>query len=57
MSAGSTPADVAAEISPGLARAALAAFVDDRLVDLTCPLERDSTVRIVTTHSPEALAL
>ncbi len=57
MSAGSTPGDVAAEISPGLARAALAAFVDDRFVDLTFPLERDATVRIVTTHSPEALAL
>jgi threonyl-tRNA synthetase len=48
---------VAAEISPGLARAALAAFVDDRFVDLTCPLDRDAAVRIVTTHSPEALAL
>ncbi len=57
MSAGSTPADVAAEISPGLARAALAAFVDDRFVDLTCPLPANARVRIVTTHSPEALAL
>ncbi len=57
MSAGSTPRDVAAEISPGLARAALAAFVDDRFVDLTCPLDQDAAVRIVTTHSPEALAL
>ena len=31
--------------------------VDDRLVDLTFPLERDATVRIVTPESPEALAL
>jgi len=55
--AGSTPADVAAQISPGLARAALAAVVDDRLTDLTAPLGRDARVRIVTTKSPEALAL
>ena len=55
--AGSTPADVAAQISPGLAKAALAAFVDDRLVDLTLPIERDARVRIVTSKSPEALAL
>ena len=57
MSAGSTPADVAALISPGLAKAALAAVVNDRLVDLTLPLERDARVRIVTSKSPEALQL
>src|SRR5687768_8299765 len=57
MPAGSTPADVAAQISPGLAKAALAAVVDDRLVDLTFPLARDARVRIVTSKSPEALAL
>ncbi len=55
--AGSTPADVAALISPGLAKAALAAVVDDRLVDLTYPLERDARVKIVTSKSPEALQL
>jgi threonyl-tRNA synthetase len=49
--------DVAAGISPRLAKAALAAVVDDRLVDLTCPLERDARVRIVTPESPEALPL
>jgi threonyl-tRNA synthetase len=57
VSAGATPADVAALISPGLAKAALAAVVDDRLVDLTFPLERDARVRIVTSKSPEALDL
>ena len=57
VSAGSTPADVAALISPGLAKAALAAVVDDRLVDLTFPLERDARVRIVTSKTPEALQL
>jgi threonyl-tRNA synthetase len=55
--AGSTPADVAAQISPRLAKAAIAAVVDGRLVDLTCPLERDAAVRIVTPDSPEALPL
>ena len=55
--AGTTPADIAAAISPGLARAALAAFVDDRMVDLSYPLEADAPVRIVTSTSPEALAL
>jgi threonyl-tRNA synthetase len=48
---------VAESISPGLAKAALAAVVDDKLVDLTFPLQRDASVRIVTEKSPEALAL
>jgi threonyl-tRNA synthetase len=50
---------VAAEISPGLARAALAASVDDRMVDLSYPVQKDAALRIVTADSgsPEALAL
>ena len=55
--AGSTPADVAGQISPRLAKAALAAVVDDKLVDLTFPLRTDAMVRIVTPDSPEALPL
>ena len=55
--AGSTPADVAALISPGLAKAALAAVVDGRLVDLTAPLGADAQVRLITQNSPEALPL
>jgi threonyl-tRNA synthetase len=57
MPAGSTPGDVALQISPGLAKAALAAIVNGRFVDVTCPLTEDATVRIVTPQSPEALAL
>jgi threonyl-tRNA synthetase len=57
VSAGSTPGDIAASISPRLAAAALAAVVDDRLVDLSDPLTQDARVRIVTDKSPEALAL
>ena len=55
--AGSTPGDIALQISPGLAKAALAAVVNDRLVDLTFPLREDARVRIVTPQSPEALGL
>ncbi len=55
--AGSTPGDVAAQISPRLAKAAVAARVNDRLVDLTFPLTQDAAVRIVTNDSPDALAL
>src|SRR5688500_13217613 len=49
--------DVAAAISPRLAKAAFAAIVDGRLVDLTYPLASDASVRIVTPESPEALPL
>ncbi|CAN5817143.1 threonine--tRNA ligase [soil metagenome] len=55
--AGTTPGAVAAAISPRLAKAALAAVVEDRLVDLGCPLEQDARVRLVTSDSPEALHL
>ena len=44
--AGTPVADVAAAISPRLAKAALAAAVDDRLVDLSFRLDSDATVRI-----------
>jgi threonyl-tRNA synthetase len=53
--AGTTPGAVAAAISPRLAKAALAAAVDDRLVDLSFPIERDARVRVITPESPEAL--
>ena len=55
--AGTTVRAVAESISPRLAKAALAGIVDDRLVDLTCPLNADARVRIVTEDSAEALHL
>ncbi|MBI2221693.1 MAG: threonine--tRNA ligase [Acidobacteria bacterium] len=57
--AGTPVRDVAAQISSGLARVALAARVDDRLVDLSFPLEKDARLRIVTpeANGPEALTL
>jgi threonyl-tRNA synthetase len=57
VSAGITPGGVAAEISPRLAKAAVAAVVNGKLVDLTYPLREDASVQIVTPESPEALAL
>jgi threonyl-tRNA synthetase len=56
MPAGSTPADVAAAIGPGLAKAALAARVDGELVDLTTPFSGDSSLALVTAKD-EAAAL
>ena len=57
VAAGTPAAAIAADISPRLLQAALAAVVDDQLVDLTFPLTTDVRVRIVTDKSPEALAL
>jgi threonyl-tRNA synthetase len=48
VAAGTPVRDVAEGISPRLAKAALAATVDGRLVDLAYPLTADSQVRIVT---------
>ena len=55
--AGTPVLGVAESISPRLAKAALAAVVDERMVDLTHPLDADSAVTIVTPDSPEALDL
>jgi threonyl-tRNA synthetase len=55
--AGTPVLGVAEEISPNLARAALAGVVDGTLVDLRHPLDGDAAVRIVTDRSPEALHL
>ena len=56
MPAGSTPADVAAAIGPGLAKAALAARVDGELVDLSLPFTGDASLALVTARD-EADAL
>jgi threonyl-tRNA synthetase len=54
---GTSAGEVAGQISPRLASAAFGAVVDDRLVDLSYPLQQDARLRIVTKDSPEALAL
>lgn len=56
MAAGSTPADLAAAIGPGLAKAALAARIDGELVDLTRPFPGDCSAALVTSRD-EADAL
>jgi threonyl-tRNA synthetase len=48
VSRGSTPADIAAAIGPGLAKAAIAARVDGELRDITRPFEGDATLALVT---------
>src|SRR3954453_14752286 len=55
--AGTPVRRVAEQISPRLAKAALAGLVDGRLVDLTCPLGRAAAGKIVTQARPEALPL
>src|SRR6476659_3371006 len=55
--AGATAGDLAGVISPRLGRTALAAVVDERLVDLSFPLHDGAAVRIVTADNPEALGL
>ena len=53
--AGTTPLDVAKSISPRLADAAIAAKVNSEPYDLNRPLERNSTVQILTVKDPAAL--
>jgi len=53
MEPGSTPADVAAAIGPGLAKAAIAARVDGELVDLSRPLTGDAQLALVTSRDEE----
>jgi len=55
--AGTPVREVAEGISPRLAKAALAATVGDRVVDLTHPLTEDTSVRIITKDGPDALKL
>ncbi|WP_341713013.1 threonine--tRNA ligase [Erythrobacter sp.] len=56
MPRGSTPADVAAAIGPGLAKAAIAARVDGELRDINRPFDGDVQLALVTSRD-EADAL
>ena len=56
MPEGSTPADVAAAIGPGLAKAALAAKVDGEVRDIMRPFEGDASLALITSRD-EADAL
>jgi threonyl-tRNA synthetase len=52
-----TVAEVAFAIGPGLARAALAGRVDDRLVDTSYVIDRDSRLAIITDRDAEGLEI
>ena len=54
-----TPADVAADIGPGLARAALAASVDDQVVglDYKLPDDGEGSLKLFTKKNEEALGV
>ncbi|WP_184039734.1 threonine--tRNA ligase [Sphingomonas endophytica] len=56
VASGTTPADIAAAIGPGLAKAAIAARVDGELRDLSRPLTQDAQLALVT-QKDEADAL
>ena len=49
--------DIAFQISPGLAKAAIAGRVDGQLVDLTHEITNDSSVMILTEKNPESLEI
>ena len=52
-----TGAELAADIGPGLAKAAIAVRIDGEIRDLARPIDRDAAVEIVTRKSDEALEL
>ncbi len=47
--------DVAADIGPGLAKAALAGKIDGKLVDTSYVLDQDASLAIITERDPEGL--
>src|SRR6202790_5354071 len=55
VSPGSRPIDVAKSIGSRLADAALVARVDEELVDLSRPIEKDARLEILTAKDPAAL--
>ena len=52
---GTTAAQLAEQIGPGLAKAALAAKIDGHLVDLSTPIHREAAVQIITAKDAEGL--
>ena len=57
VASGTTSRQVAESIGPGLARAALAARVNEQLWDLDRPITADAALAIVTDKDPDALEL
>ncbi len=54
---GTSPAEIARQISPELAREALVARTDGELIDVSRPLDADASLALLTAKDPEALAV
>ena len=54
---GTTTEDIAASISPGLKKKALAGKLNGTMYDLKRPIEMDGTIEIITQDQPEALEI
>jgi threonyl-tRNA synthetase len=57
ISNGTTLGELAQQIGPGLAKAAVAAELNGQLVDLSSPVTADTTVRIITLKDDEGLQI
>lgn len=57
VASGATAYQVAEQIGPGLAKAAIAAEIDGQLVDLSYSITKDIRLQILTARDPEALAI
>lgn len=53
VTSGTTPAEIAADIGPGLAKAALAARIDGEIRDIMRPLEQDTELALITSRDEE----
>lgn len=53
----STCAQLAESISPSLSKSAIAAEIDGKLVDTSCPITHDANVRIITLKNSEAIEI
>ena len=57
VSDGATAEQIAQQIGPALAKAAVAAKIDDRLVDLSTPVSGDVAIQIITLKDDEGLEI
>ncbi len=57
VAAGTTAAEIAEEIGPGLARDAVAARINGQTVDLSTPIDSDTELTILTVDSTEGLRI
>ena len=53
VASGTTPAEIAADIGPGLAKAALAARIEGEVRDIMRPLEEDTELALITSRDEE----